>query len=83
MNAAQGAPAAEADPEIAAARQALRIGDFGAARRTLLRLRAAAPKEETRRAADELLERLRPDPAAIVLLVLCLVGFVVVILVTR
>ena len=83
MDAAAEPKAREPIPEIEAALAAMRAGDFGGPRRALLALRRDAPSEEVRRAADEVLDRMRPDPVAIFLFVVCLLGFIVVTLVMR
>jgi len=77
---AHACPMATGDPAtLQDAQKALRSGDFGGARRTLLRLRPEVKSDEDRQAAEDLLWRFRPDPAAFVLLGVSLVLFVLVV----
>lgn len=69
-------------PALAEAEAALREGDFGAARRLLLRLRAEAQGDTERAAVGVVLDRLRPDWLAAVLFVGGIVFFVVLVAMT-
>ncbi|MCS6912245.1 MAG: hypothetical protein RMK29_16525 [Myxococcales bacterium] len=69
--------------ELESAAHALRAGDFGGARRMLLRLRREARSAEERSAIDAELARLQPDPLALVLLGSALLIFAGIVMLTR
>jgi hypothetical protein len=75
---------AEIQAELDRASAEIAGGDFGGARRRLLQLRARGEAKDAgeREAVEAALKRLRPDPVATALLVLCLLLFTGVVYVT-
>jgi hypothetical protein len=62
-----------------AAHRAFEAGDFAEARRLAKQLRAAAPDDATRTAADEILYRTGIDPLVIWITVGCAILFVAIV----